>query len=178
MGFCGIAAADSEQLQVHREPAYQRKSGGRQARQQQCVRFSGIRGLYPPESRCVHQFKGLLRHLPDVVRRNSLTALKRRSFSDALVAACGKYNLEHCNTITNSAGRRVWGFIGIEAMARPHINEFTDASHVRTYRKTGGIDFRTGRRYVCTQRLTLLPHILQKRFMWLKWSFSFWEQPK
>ena len=26
-----------------------------------------------------------------------------RSFSDALVAACGKYNLEHCNTITNSA---------------------------------------------------------------------------
>ena len=43
---------------------------------------------------------------------NSLTALKRRSFSDALVAACGKYNLEHCNTITNSAGRRVWGFYG------------------------------------------------------------------
>ena len=30
---------------------------------------------------------------------------------------------------------------------------------VRTYRKTGGIDFRFGRRYVCTQRLTLLPHI-------------------
>ena len=59
---------------------------------------------------------------------NSLTALKRRSFSDALVAACGKYNLEHCNTITNSAGRRVWGFMGIEAVARPHINEFTDAS--------------------------------------------------
>ena len=59
---------------------------------------------------------------------NSLTALKRRSFSDALVAACGKYNLEHCNTITNSAGRRVWGFVGIEAVVRPHINEFTDAS--------------------------------------------------
>ena len=59
---------------------------------------------------------------------NSLTALKRRSFSDALMAACGKYNLEHCNTITNSAGRRVWGFMGIEAVARPHINEFTDAS--------------------------------------------------
>ena len=59
---------------------------------------------------------------------NSLTVLKRRSFSDALVAACGKYNLEHCNTITNSAGRRVWGFMGIEAVARPHINEFTDAS--------------------------------------------------
>ena len=59
---------------------------------------------------------------------NSLTALKRRSFSDALVEACGKYNLEHCNTITNSAGRRVWGFMGIKAVARSHINEFTDAS--------------------------------------------------
>ena len=32
---------------------------------------------------------------------------------------------------------------------------------VRTYRKTGGIDFRFGRRYVCTQRLTLLPHIIE-----------------
>ena len=29
---------------------------------------------------------------------------------------------------TNLAGRRVWGFMGIEAVARPHINEFTDAS--------------------------------------------------
>ena len=70
---------------------------------------------------------------------NSLTALKRRSFSDALVAACGKYNLEHCNTITNSAGRRVWGFMGIEAVARPHINEFTGrfTVYVRTGRLAG-----------------------------------------
>ena len=93
---------------------------------------------------------------------NSLTELKRRSFSDALVAACGKYNLEHCNTITNSAGRRVWGFMGIEAVARPHITSLRTLHSVRTYRKTGGIDFRTGCRYVCTQRLTLLPHILQE----------------
>ena len=55
---------------------------------------------------------------------NSLTALKPRSFSDALVAASGKYNLEHCNNITNSAGRRVRGFYGIEALVIPHINEF------------------------------------------------------
>ena len=55
---------------------------------------------------------------------NNLTALKPRSFSDALVAAAGKYNLEHCNTVTNPAGRRVWGFMGIEAVVRPHINEF------------------------------------------------------
>ena len=55
---------------------------------------------------------------------NNLTALKPRSFSDALMAASGKYNLEHCNTVTNPAGRRVWGFMGIEAVVRPHINEF------------------------------------------------------
>ena len=76
---------------------------------------------------------------------NSLTALKRRSFSDALVAACGKYNLEHCNTITNSAGRRVWGFMGIEAVARPHINEFTDASQCTYVPEDCEIDFRSGR---------------------------------
>lgn len=63
---------------------------------------------------------------------NSLTALKPRSFSDALVAASGKYNLEHCNNITNSAGRRVWGFMGIEAIVHPHINEFCGYSQ-RTY---------------------------------------------
>ena len=63
---------------------------------------------------------------------NSLTALKPRSFSDALVAASSKYNLEHCNNITNSAGRRVWGFMGIEAIVHPHINEFCGDSQ-RTY---------------------------------------------
>ena len=55
---------------------------------------------------------------------NTLTALKPRSFSDALVAASGKYNLEHCNNIINAAGRRVRGFYGIEALVMPHINEF------------------------------------------------------
>ena len=59
---------------------------------------------------------------------NNLVPLKSRSFSDSVIACQGKYNLEHCNTVTNSAGRRVWGFMGIEAVARPHINEFSDAS--------------------------------------------------
>mgnify|MGYP000494449624 CR=1 FL=1 len=59
---------------------------------------------------------------------NNLTPLKSRSFSDSVIACQSKYNLEHCNTVTNSAGRRVWGFMGIEAVARPHINEFSDAS--------------------------------------------------
>ena len=59
---------------------------------------------------------------------NNLTALKRRSFSDAVIANQGKYNLEYCNRITNAAGRRVWGFFGIEAIARPHINGFFHVS--------------------------------------------------
>ena len=59
---------------------------------------------------------------------NNLMPLKSRSFSDSVIACQSKYNLEHCNTVTNSAGRRVWGFMGIEAVARPHINEFSDAS--------------------------------------------------
>jgi putative DNA primase/helicase len=55
---------------------------------------------------------------------NSLAPLKSRSFSDCLVANAAKYNLEHCNNITNSAGRRVWGFVGVEAVARLNINGF------------------------------------------------------
>ena len=54
--------------------------------------------------------------------------LKARSFSDAMIANARKFNLEHCNNITNSAGRRVWGFMGVEAVARPHINGFYDVS--------------------------------------------------
>lgn len=63
---------------------------------------------------------------------NSLTPLKRRSFSDAVIASQSKYNLEYCNNITNAAGRRVWGFMGIEAVSRPYINAFTGVSE-RTY---------------------------------------------
>ena len=59
---------------------------------------------------------------------NSLTPLKRRSFSDSVIASQTKYNLEYCNKITNAAGRRVWGFFGNEAIARPNINGFSDIS--------------------------------------------------
>ena len=47
---------------------------------------------------------------------------------EAMVANAKKFNLEHCNNITNSAGRRVWGFMGVEAVARPNINGFYDVS--------------------------------------------------
>ena len=63
---------------------------------------------------------------------NSLMPLKARSFSDAIVANAQRYNLEHCNNVTNPAGRRVWGFMGIEAVARPDINGFCGESP-RTY---------------------------------------------
>ena len=59
---------------------------------------------------------------------NNLTPLKRRSFSDSVIASQTKYNLEYCNKITNAAGRRVWGFFGIEAIATPNINGFSDIS--------------------------------------------------
>ena len=60
---------------------------------------------------------------------NSMTALKSRSFSDALIAVQTKYNLEHCNTIKNSAGRRVWGFTGIEVITKTsYTDEFMEAS--------------------------------------------------
>ena len=59
---------------------------------------------------------------------NNLTPLKRRSFSESVIANQSKYNLEYCNKITNAAGRRVWGFFGIEAIARPNINGFSDIS--------------------------------------------------
>ena len=63
---------------------------------------------------------------------NSLMPLKARSFSDAVVANAQRYNLEHCNNVTNPAGRRVWGFMGIEAVVRPDTNGFCGESP-RTY---------------------------------------------
>ncbi|MCD7724504.1 MAG: phage/plasmid primase, P4 family [Clostridiales bacterium] len=60
---------------------------------------------------------------------NSLIPLKSRSFSDCMVANADKYHLEHCNNITNTAGRRVWGFTGIETVAQAE----NTANSQRTY---------------------------------------------
>ena len=61
---------------------------------------------------------------------NSMPALKSRSFSDALISVQTKYSLEHCNTIKNSAGRRVWGFTGVEVITKTstYTDDFMDAS--------------------------------------------------
>ena len=63
---------------------------------------------------------------------NNLSALKPRSFSEALIACQGRYNLEYCNNVTNAAGRRVRGFLGIEVLVRNHISVFSGDS-MRTY---------------------------------------------
>ena len=52
---------------------------------------------------------------------NSLNAIKSRGFSDALIANQRRYNLEHTNNIVNSSGRRVRGFVGIEALVQPDL---------------------------------------------------------
>ena len=67
---------------------------------------------------------------------NNLTTMKPRSFSDAVIASQGRYNLEYCNNVTNAAGRRVRGFFGIEALVHPNISVFSVIRCVRTYRET------------------------------------------
>ena len=57
----------------------------------------------------------------DTVWENSLNAIKARGFSDALIANQRRYNLEHTNNIINSSGRRVRGFVGIEALVQPDL---------------------------------------------------------
>ena len=52
---------------------------------------------------------------------NSLNAIKSRGFSDALIANQRRYTLESTNNIVNSSGRRVRGFIGIEALVQPDL---------------------------------------------------------
>ena len=52
---------------------------------------------------------------------NSLNVIKARGFSDALIANQRRYNLESTNNIVNSSGRRVRGFVGIEALVQPDL---------------------------------------------------------
>ena len=63
---------------------------------------------------------------------NNLPALKPRIFSEALIACQSRYNLEYCNNVTNAAGRRVRGFLGIEVLVRNNMSVFSGDS-MRTY---------------------------------------------
>ncbi|MBQ7845552.1 MAG: DNA primase [Clostridia bacterium] len=59
---------------------------------------------------------------------NSLTPLKSRSFSDAMVANAVRFGLEYCNNVVNTEGRRVRGFKGIQAIVQPRMTGFIDVS--------------------------------------------------
>ena len=51
-------------------------------------------------------------------RENGFSPLKKRSFSEFLIANQKKYSIEHSNNLTNLIGRRVWGFTGIEPVLK------------------------------------------------------------
>ena len=55
-------------------------------------------------------------NLSDVVRRKFPCTAESPQLQRRMIANAKKFNLEHCNNITNSAGRRVWGFMGVEAL--------------------------------------------------------------
>ena len=63
---------------------------------------------------------------------NLFLALKEKTFCDCMVQLAGPYNLEHCNNTHNSAGRRVWGYVGIGALVAPSIGGNYGTS-ARTY---------------------------------------------
>jgi len=52
-----------------------------------------------------------------------MAAFKARSFGDAMVQNHTKFGLAHTNTILNSAGRQVWGYIGVEAVAHSYHSD-------------------------------------------------------
>ena len=63
---------------------------------------------------------------------NSLTPMKPRSFSDTMMEQAQRLNLEYTNNITNPDGRRVRGFLGIQALAHPKtVMDFSNS--LRTY---------------------------------------------
>ena len=65
-------------------------------------------------------------------RENAMPAFKPRSFSDVMVQNHTKFGLTRTNTIFNSAGRRVWGYVGVEAVASPHYSD-TNGFSLCTY---------------------------------------------
>ena len=60
--------------------------------------------------------------------KNNLSAFKPGSFSEALIACQSRYNLEYCNNVTNAAGRRVRGLLGIEVLVKNNMSVFSGNS--------------------------------------------------
>ena len=63
---------------------------------------------------------------------NAFVPLRRKSFSSVMIANQEKYHVQYDNRIHNTAGRRVWGFHGIEAVIDPHTGSYYN-DFSRTY---------------------------------------------
>ena len=85
-----------------------------------------------------------------------MEALRQTNYVKSIVTAQGKMDLER----KGKQSYQGWMCARLLAFSNGDLQALFDRSD-GFYRKTGGIDFRSGRRYVCTQRLTLLPHILE-----------------
>ena len=90
---------------------------------------------------------------------NSLAPLKARSFSDAMIVNAGRFNLEHCNNITNSAGRRGGALWVWKQWQDPHINGFYRCFAV--YVRTGGMAGMILPVMLCTYVRSIYPCFLQ-----------------
>ncbi len=75
--------------------------------------------LVPGERTCSKDFYAIYKLWCD---ENAMPALKSRTFIDLVIDNQAKYGLQHCNNAVNSAGRRVWGFEGVEALVVPDAN--------------------------------------------------------
>lgn len=67
---------------------------------------------------------------------NAFVPLRRKSFSSVMIANQEKYHVQYDNRIHNTAGRRVWGFHGIEAVIDPHTGSYYN-DFSRTYVPSG-----------------------------------------
>ena len=101
------------------------------AKERTTIRYSKLARQAGLEQ-CQDELRTLLQRIRMYCTENNLPALKARSFSEALIACQSRYNLEYCNNVTNAAGRRVRGFLGIEVLVRNHISVFSGDS-MRTY---------------------------------------------
>ena len=63
-------------------------------------------------------------------KENSMPPVKPRKVSEFLIAHQKEYGLEHTNNHINSAGRRVRGFRGIEALIHPTGEDLRGFTHV------------------------------------------------
>lgn len=83
------------------------------------IAFMGSTGYIRVSPECGITSEELYRIYTLWCKENGLIPLKQRTVSEYLIANQKKYQIEHTNNHLNAAGRRVWGFKGIEAVIHP-----------------------------------------------------------